>query len=78
MLQPERLQAYVQYSKILGDNGDPWDFTAGLWLYPFDRRETRINVQGLYLKDSPVGYSSVPFAFGGNGWIFSADVMVAC
>jgi len=26
--------------------------------------------------DSPVGYNSVPFPTGGNGWVFTTDVMV--
>jgi hypothetical protein len=33
-------------------------------------------MQGLYLQDSPVGYASVPFAVGGNGWVFSTDLML--
>ncbi len=36
-----------------------------------------MNVQGLYLDDSPVGYSSVPFAVGGNGWVFTTDLIMA-
>jgi hypothetical protein len=45
--------------------------------FPLPRKELRINVQGLYLEDSPVGYSSVPFAVGGNGWVVSTDAIVA-
>ena len=41
------------------------------------RKELRLNVQGLYLKDSPVGYSSVPFQVGGNGWALTTDVVLA-
>ncbi len=77
VLVPRKLQAYLGYSKIYGDNGEPWDASVGLNWFPFDRKEMRINVQGLYLKDSPVGYSSVPFAVGGNGWAFTTDVIVA-
>lgn len=77
MLLPQQLQVFGQYSKIFGDNGDPYDVSTGVWWYPFARRELRVNAQGLYLKDSPVGYSSVPFAVGGNGWVFNLDVMIA-
>jgi len=75
MVVPQRLQAYVSGSKIFGEFGDPWDVALGLNWYPMQRRELRMNMQGLYLKDSPVGYSSVPFAVGGNGWVFTTDVM---
>jgi hypothetical protein len=77
MILPRQLQVFGQYSKIYGDNGDPYDITTGVWWYPFARRELRVNAQALYLNDSPVGYSSVPFAVGGNGWVFNLDVMVA-
>ena len=77
MILPRQLQVYGQYSKIFGDNGDPYDISTGIWWYPFSRRELRVNAQGLYLDNSPVGYSSVPFIVGGNGWVFNLDVMVA-
>jgi hypothetical protein len=34
----------------------------------------RVNAEMLYLENSPVGYSSVPFAVGGNGWVFSSNL----
>ena len=77
MLIPKSLQAYVGYSKIFGEYGDPWDFTFGMNWFPMKRKELRLQVQGLYLKDSPVGYSSVPFAVGGNGWVLSTDLILA-
>lgn len=77
MLMPRELQAYAGYSKIYGDNGDPWDFAAGINWWPFDRKEMRFNTQFLYLDKSPVGYSSVPFAVGGEGWVFSTDAVVS-
>lgn len=77
MLLPSELQAYLSGSKIWGDYGNPWDMAVGLTWYPFKRREFRINGQALYLVDSPVGYSSVPFPVGGNGWVFSTDVIVS-
>jgi hypothetical protein len=76
MLLPQSLQAYVSGSKIFGEYGDPWDLAVGLNWFPMKRRELRVNVQGLYLEDSPVGYASVPFIVGGNGWVFTTDVML--
>ena len=77
MITPKILQAYLGYSYINGEYGNPSDLSIGVNWFPFKRKEMRVNVQGLYLDDSPVGYSSVPFAVGGNGWVFSTDVIVA-
>jgi len=76
MLLPQSLQAYVSGSKIFGEYGDPWDMALGVNWYPMKRRELRVNLQGLYLENSPVGYASVPFLVGGNGWVFTTDVML--
>lgn len=77
MLIPSELQAYAGYSKIYGDYGNPYDFSIGLNWFPMARKEFRLSVGGLYLNDSPVGYSSVPFSVGANGWAFTTDVIVA-
>ena len=77
MLRPKQLQLYAAYSKIFGDNGDPWDFSAGANWFPFDRKDMHLNLQFLYLDRSPVGYSSVPFTVGGDGWVFSTDAIVS-
>jgi hypothetical protein len=77
MLIPKTLQAYLGYSKINGEYGNPYDVSIGANWFFFDRKEARISVQALYLKDSPVGYSSVPFAVGGNGWVYTTDLVVA-
>jgi hypothetical protein len=76
MLLPQSLQGYVSGSKIFGQFGDPWDLALGVNWFPMKRRELRVNVQGLYLNDSPVGYASVPSLVGGNGWVFTTDVML--
>jgi len=76
MVAPKSLQAYLSGSKILGEYGNPWDLAVGVNWFPKKRRELRVNVQGLYLDESPVGYSSVPFAVGGDGWVFTTDVML--
>ena len=77
MLMPRVLQAYLSGSKIFGEYGDPWDLALGLNWFPLQRKELRLNLQGLYLDDSPVGYASVPFIVGGDGWVLSTDVSLS-
>jgi hypothetical protein len=77
MLVPQTLQAYVAGSKINGQYGDPWDVSIGANWFPFKRRELRLNTQFLYLDESPVGNTSSPFIVGGNGWVFTTDVMLS-
>ncbi|MDQ1243648.1 MAG: hypothetical protein QG550_2901, partial [Pseudomonadota bacterium] len=77
MLVPGALQAYVSGSKIFGEYGEPWDTAIGLNWFPMKRRELRVNLQGLYLDRSPVGYASVPFIVGGDGWVFTTDLMLS-
>jgi hypothetical protein len=76
MLVPRTLQGYVAGSMINGQYGDPWDMSVGLNWFPMRRRELRLNTQALYLEDSPVGSSGVPFIVGANGWVFSTDIML--
>ena len=77
MLLPRSLQAYVAGSQINGQYGDPWDVSVGANWFPFKRRELRLNTQFLYLDRSPVGNTASPFIVGGNGWVFSTDVMLS-
>jgi hypothetical protein len=74
MLIPQTLQPYIAASKIFGEYGDPWDFALGLNWFPLQQRLFRLNTELLYLKDSPVGYSSVPFIVGGNGLVFYSSL----
>lgn len=76
MLMPKTLQAYLAGSKIYGEYGDPSDISVGLNWFPYGNRILRVNTQLLYLDDSPVGYSSVPFALGGDGTVWSTDLML--
>lgn len=76
MILPRQLQAYVSGSQIFGQYGDPWDVTAGMNWYPFERREMHINAQGIYLHHSPVGGPSYPYIVGGNGWLWNTDFIV--
>jgi hypothetical protein len=77
MLSPKTLQAYLAGSKIYGEYGDPSDISVGMNWFPYGNRMLRVNAQLLYLNDSPVGYSSVPFALGGDGTVWSTDLMLS-
>ena len=77
MLVPKKLQAYAGHSRIFGDYGNPWDFRAGANFFPFKNKIVRWNNEALYLRRSPVGYTSVPFAVGGNGFVFHSSVELA-
>ena len=70
MLVPKTFQVYTGYSKIYGKQGNPWDFRIGANFFPFNNKVVRWNNEVLYLNRSPVGYTSVPFAVGGNGFVF--------
>ena len=76
MLLPRKLQSYLAGSKIFGEYGDPWDIALGLNWYPLEQQLFRVNTELLYLYNSPVGYSSVPFQLGGNGTVFNANIEV--
>lgn len=70
------LQAYVSTSKVWGDFGNPGDVALGFNWYPLRDRRVRFNGQALYLNQSPVGYPSVPYVVGGDGWVFTTDAML--
>jgi hypothetical protein len=77
MLMPKKLQAYAGHSRIFGQYGDPWDFRVGANWFPYKDKVVRWNTEALYLRNSPVGYTSVPFAIGGNGWAFHSSLELA-
>ena len=74
MVVPKKLQVYLGYSKIFGEYGDPHDQVAGINWYPFEERLLRLNTELMYLKNSPVGYPSVPMLVGGNGTVFMTSL----
>ena len=76
MLKPRSLQAYVSGSKIFGEYGDPWDMRAGTNVFPWNTRALRLNGEMILLRRSPVGAFSLPFAVGGNGPVFHANLEV--
>lgn len=78
MVVPSTWQLYLSASQINGEYGDPYDVGIGANWFPLkDNRKLRVHGELLYLDNSPVGYSSVPFALGGNGWVFVTDLELA-
>jgi hypothetical protein len=77
MLLPKTLQLYLSGSQIYGKYGDPWDVALGLNYFPFERRDLRVNVMGLWVDHSPVGYTAYPLPVGGNGFTFVTDFSLA-
>jgi hypothetical protein len=77
MLLPKTLQFYVSGSQIYGQFGNPYDLAVGLNYFPLKRRDLRVNVMGLWVKNSPVGYTAYPVPVGGNGFTFLTDFALA-
>jgi hypothetical protein len=77
MVLPKYLQLYLGGSTLYGKYGNPFDVRAGVNYYPFHNRVIRWNSEFLYLRNSPVGYTAVPFALGGNGPVFHTSLEVA-
>jgi hypothetical protein len=77
MVLPKTLQVYLGGSTLTGKYGNPWDFRAGLNYFPYHNKVIRWNNEFLYLYQSPVGYTSVPFALGGTGPVFASTLELA-
>jgi hypothetical protein len=77
MVKPRLLQVYAGGSKILGQYGNPWDSRLGLNFFPFRNKVFRWNGELLYLSNSPVGYTAVPFTIGGKGFVFHTNFELA-
>jgi hypothetical protein len=77
MLIPKSLQFYAGGSTVFGKFGNPYDTRVGLSWYPLKNKVVRVNNEFLYLYNSPVGYTSVPFAVGGKGLVFHSNVEMA-
>ncbi len=77
MVVPKTLQLYFSGSQVFGNYGDPYDAAVGLNYFPFQRRDLRLNVMGLYVKNSPVGYTAYPVPVGANGFTFVTDFSLA-
>jgi hypothetical protein len=77
MVVPRTLQLYAGVSRINGQFGDPFDVRAGANWFPWQNKVVRWNTEWLYIRNSPVGYSSVPFAVGGRGNVFHSSLELA-
>jgi hypothetical protein len=77
MVIQKTLQVYLGGSEIMGHYGRPWDLRTGVNYFPFKNRVIRWNSEFLYTNRSPVGYTSVPFALGGTGPIFTTTLEMA-
>jgi hypothetical protein len=77
MLVPKTLQLYAGHSRINGQFGNPYDVRAGINWFPWQNKVVRWNTEWLYLRNSPVGYSSVPFVIGGRGSVFHSSLELA-
>lgn len=77
MVIPKTLQLYLSGSQIWGEYGNPHDLALGLNYYPLKRRDLRVNAMGLWVKNSPVGYTAYPVPVGGNGFTFITDFSLA-
>ncbi|PYK08864.1 MAG: hypothetical protein DME65_13330 [Verrucomicrobia bacterium] len=77
MLLPKTLQLYGGVSRINGQYGKPFDVRVGANWFPWKNKVVRWNTEWLYLRNSPVGYSSVPFVVGGRGSVFHSSVELA-
>jgi hypothetical protein len=77
MLVPKELQLYLGTSRVNGQFGKPWDFRAGLNYFPWKNKVFRWNSEFLYLHNSPVGYTSVPYFVGARGPVFHTNFELA-
>lgn len=77
MLVPKTLQLYGGVSRINGQYGDPFDVRVGTNWFPWKNKVVRWNTEWLYLRNSPVGYSSVPFVIGARGSVFHSSLELA-
>jgi hypothetical protein len=73
MVIPKLLQLYSGGSMIFGKYGQPWDFRLGVNVHPFKNRVVRWNTEFIYLRNSAVGYTALPYPQGGNGPVFHTN-----
>ena len=77
MVIPKTLQLYAGGSTIFGKFGNPYDTRIGVNWFPWKNKVIRVNNEFLYLYNSPVGYTSVPFVVGGKGLVFHSNLELA-
>jgi TolA-binding protein len=77
MVVPKTFQVYAAGSYINGEYGKPWDARVGVNWHPWHNRVFRWNTQAMYLKGSPVGYTSLTYNVGSKGYVFNTDFEMA-
>ena len=77
MVVQKTLQLYAGGSLIYGKYGQPYDARAVVNWFPYKNKVLRWNNEVLYLYKAPAGYTAVPFALGGRGWVFHSNVELA-
>jgi len=79
IVMPESLQLYANGSKeplTFGEYGNPWGAGVGVNWWPFEKRGFRVDTELIYMNDSPVGASSLPYTVGGNCLTFVSNLEV--
>jgi hypothetical protein len=64
----------MAFRRILGLALLPWDVSLGLNWYPWRIPEVRLASELVYMSASAVGSSSTPYAVGGHGVVFHANL----
>jgi hypothetical protein len=68
---PKKLELYAATSQIFGDSGagfkDSSEYLFGMNFYPFDTRDTRLNIQYAIINDCPVGSTFGYYTAGQDG-----------
>jgi len=72
---PKRLEVYAATSQIYGDSDAGFDnsseYLLGTNFYPFDTRDTRLNVQYINVNHCPVGSTFGYYTAGQTGGTLS-------
>lgn len=76
MIVQKKLMAYLTFSQVFGDYGNPWDARVGFNFYPWKNQAFRWNIQYIQIYRSPVGALSLPYPVGATGGIFNTDFMI--
>jgi hypothetical protein len=68
-LIPKKIELYIATSQIYGDDGfgDASEYIAGMNWYPFNTRDTRLNLQYIDVNNSPVGSTFGYYTTGQDG-----------
>ena len=65
----KKIETYVATSQIFGDTGfgDSSEYLVGMNYYPFNTRDTRLNLQYIDVNHSPVGSTFGYYTTGQDG-----------